>query len=276
MGYVDAHVHVWTDDFEHYPLAEGYTPRAMIPPTFAPEDILRHAEPSGVDRVVLVQMSYYGTDNSYMLDTIRRYPGVFGGIAVIDEGRPDVEEEMNRLAEQGVRGFRIQPRQSPAGDWLETEGYHRMFAEAAKRHLMLCCLMGPDGIDSVAAMCGQYHHAPVVIDHLCRIGMDGSIRDSDVDALCRLCIFENLKVKISAFYALGQKQPPHDELLPMIQRVCDAFDPRALMWGSDCPYQVQEETYEDGLALVRDRVSFKSADAREWILGKTAESYFFA
>lgn len=90
MGYVDAHVHVWTDDFERYPLADGYTPEEMIPPTFTPEDILRHAEPSGVDRVVLVQMSYYGTDNSYMLDTMKRYPGIFGGIAVIDESRPDV------------------------------------------------------------------------------------------------------------------------------------------------------------------------------------------
>ena len=75
MPYIDAHVHVWTDDLERYPLAPGYTRDQMRPPTFTPEELLAHCRPCGVERVVLIQMSYYGYDNSYMLDVMRAYPG---------------------------------------------------------------------------------------------------------------------------------------------------------------------------------------------------------
>jgi hypothetical protein len=66
-GFIDAHVHLWTRDFLKYPLAPGVNAADMQPPAFLPSDILRHATPSGVTRIVLVQMSYYRTDNSYML-----------------------------------------------------------------------------------------------------------------------------------------------------------------------------------------------------------------
>ncbi|MBI2951246.1 amidohydrolase family protein, partial [bacterium] len=84
MNYIDAHVHVWTDDFGQYPLTEGFRPEQMRPATFLPQDILRHAGPSGVSRVVLIQMSYYGSDNRYMLDVIRDAPEVFRGVAIVD------------------------------------------------------------------------------------------------------------------------------------------------------------------------------------------------
>jgi predicted TIM-barrel fold metal-dependent hydrolase len=50
MGLIDAHVHVWTDDTAHYPLAPGYKPEDMKPKRFTPEDLFRHTKPAGVDR----------------------------------------------------------------------------------------------------------------------------------------------------------------------------------------------------------------------------------
>ncbi|MCE5238580.1 amidohydrolase [bacterium] len=275
MAYIDCHVHVWTDEFARFPLAPGFSPEEMEPPVFTPEDLIAVAEPCDVDRIVLVQMSYYGTDNSYMLDAIRTYPGVFGGIAVIDPNAADVEEHMTRLAEEGVRGFRIQPGRSPAGDWLDTPGYHRMFARAASTGQSLCCLINPDSLPALDRMCTAYPQTPVVIDHLCRLGIEGDVREEDVTALCALARHGGVKVKVSAFYALGRKRPPHEDLLPLIERVVAAFGARRLMWGSDCPYQVQNETYEDGLALVRDRLTLPSADDRDWLLWRTAEETFF-
>jgi len=272
---IDAHVHVWTDDFARYPIAAGFTPQEMKPPVFRPEEILSHARASGVERVVLVQMSYYGTDNRYMLDTMCHYPGVFGGIAVIDAHAEDVEAQMDRLGEQGVRGFRLQPGQSAAGSWLDSPGLHRTFGHAAATDQSLCCLMNPDGLPALDRMCEAYPDTSVVIDHLCRIGVDGQVREADVAALRGMARHEQVRVKVSAFYALGRKQPPHDELLPMIRQVVSAFGARRLMWGSDCPYQVQDETYDDGLALLRERFAFDSDEDREWVLGKTAEQTFF-
>src|SRR5688572_28002448 len=73
MNYIDAHVHVWTADTLHYPLAQGYRPENMDPSSFTPEELFKHARPAGVSRINLIQMSFYGFDNSYMLDMIAAY-----------------------------------------------------------------------------------------------------------------------------------------------------------------------------------------------------------
>ena len=83
------------------------------PASFTPEELFSNAKPCGVNRVVLIQMSFYGFDNSFMLDAIRKYKGTFRGVAVIDETVPDVSRKMRELAALGVRGFRISPRDQP-------------------------------------------------------------------------------------------------------------------------------------------------------------------
>jgi len=275
MAYIDAHVHVWTPDTERYPLGPGRTPDIMKPPSFTPEELLGHCRPSGVERIALVQMSFYGFDNSFMLDTMRSFPGTFAGIGIVDESAPEMEATMLQMADAGVRGFRIYPRGTPVEQWVESEGYRNMFAVGARRRLALCPLINPNGLPSLARMCRQFPQTPVVIDHLCRIGADGTIRPEDVDALCGMAELPAVKVKVSAFYALGAQKPPHDDLAPLIRRVYDAFGPRRLMWASDCPYAVQNERYEDAIALVRDRLDFLSSEDKDWILEKTAEETFF-
>ena len=275
MNDIDAHVHVYTDDFQRYPLAPGYTPEQMKPPRFLPEDILSHANRCGVNRIVLVQMSYYGADNSYMLDAMRAHPGVFAGIGIVDWNGPDPDHAMCDLADQGVRGFRIYPKDVPVDRWLGGDGFERMFACGAERHLAMCPLIGVDGLPALERLCEKHPDTPVVIDHLCRIGAGKQpITDAQVSALCAMARFPHVMVKVSAFYALGQG-PPHDDLADLVHRLLEAFGARRLMWASDCPYQVQRETYEQGIAPVRDRYAFLTDEDREWILHRTAQSLFF-
>lgn len=272
---VDAHVHIWTNDFQKYPLARGFTVGEMEPRVFTYDDILRHAQPSGITRVVLIQMSYYGFDNTYMLDAIRRMPGVFRGVAVVDWNGADLEVKMRELAQHGVRGFRIYPQNIPAETCLDGEGLDRMFRCGAKENLAMCLLINPDALPAARRRCEKFPDTPVVIDHLARIGISGSIIDREIRALCALARYPKVKVKVSAFYALGKKKPPHLDLAPLIKRVHEAFGPKRLMWGSDCPFQVQHETYEDSVSLVRDRLDFLSTADKEWIFRRTAEETFF-
>src|SRR4030095_11178921 len=68
MNYIDAHVHVWTPDTAHYPLAASFKKEDMKPPSFTPQDLFKHSKPAGVTRINLIQMIFYGFDNSYLLD----------------------------------------------------------------------------------------------------------------------------------------------------------------------------------------------------------------
>jgi predicted TIM-barrel fold metal-dependent hydrolase len=272
---IDSHVHVWTPDTKAYPLAAGYRRDEMVPASFTPDQLMEHAKPCGVRRVVLVQMSFYGFDNAYMLDTIAKYPGVYSGIAVIDDEAERPQTEMLRLKGLGVRGFRIYPRNLPPDRWLDGAGMQQMWRWGAQQRLAMCHLINPDALPAIDAMCGRYPDTPVVIDHLARIGVDGQIRDEDVAALCRLARHKQTHVKVSAFYALGKKQPPHTDLAPLIRRVYEAFGPERLMWGSDCPYQVDQQKYCDSVDLIRSRLDFLSESDRQWLLWRTAERLFF-
>ena len=272
MEYIDAHVHVWTDDLDAYPLAESYTKSDMQPETFYPEDILRHALPSGVNRVVLIQMSYYGFDNSYMLDVMEKQPDVFSGIAIIDWNGAHPDEDMRRLAGRGVRGFRVYVKDEHA---LNGRGIEQMFAAGAKYNLAICPLIDPVGLPSLDRRCSQFPDTPVIIDHLSRIGAAQPVKDAHINSLCAMAKHANVMVKISAFYALGRKTPPYADLVHLIRRVYDAFGPERLMWASDCPFQVVDHTYEDSIGLIRDRLDFLSAEDKELILRKTAEDFFF-
>src|SRR5439155_25579452 len=112
---------VRTNDFRSYRLAGGCKPEGMKPRTFLAEEILRHAKPHGVNRVVLIQMSYYRFDNSDMLDVIRKLPGVFRGVAIVDWNAAKPDQKMRELANAGVRGFRIYPGKAPVEKWLDGE-----------------------------------------------------------------------------------------------------------------------------------------------------------
>ena len=245
----------------------------MQPSAFYPEEILALARPSGVDRVVLIQMNYYGFDNSYMLDVMEEYPAVFSGIAIIDNNaaaHPD--KEMRRLASLGVRGFRVCVRDE---DSLGGSGFEKMFNTGATHNLAICPLMSPDMLPVLDKRCEQFPDTPVIIDHLCRIGASQPINDGHIDNLCAMARHSSVMVKISAFYALGKKSPPYEDLAPLIRRLYEAFGPERLMWASDCPFQVVNHTYEDSIGFVRDRLDFLSAADKCQILRETAERFFF-
>jgi predicted TIM-barrel fold metal-dependent hydrolase len=249
----------------------------MQPRSFTALELLAHCRPAGVGRVNLIQMSYYEFDNSYMLDMIAAYPDRFVGTAIVDPLGPEPGKRLEALRGKGVRACRIQPQYSklPPARWLEPAGYHALFETCARTRQVLSCLIDPDGFPEVDRMCGRYPATPVIIDHLGRIGVDGTIRQRDVDALVALAKHEHCYVKVGAFYALGKKKPPYTDLAPLIQAVVRAFGARRLMWESDCPFQVVEHRYADSLALVRDHLRFLTADDRDWLLFRTAERLLF-
>jgi predicted TIM-barrel fold metal-dependent hydrolase len=289
VAFIDAHVHVWTDDISHYPLAAGWKKEDMHPRRFTPKDLFVHAKAAGVDRVNLIQMSYYyprdlsrktvnGFDNRYMLDMIALHPDTFVGTAVIDPHADAPDKLMTELAKKKVRAFRIHPSLSkqPPEKWLQPAGYEKMFAAGAKNNQAMSCLIDPDALPELDRTCKKYPETPVIIDHLCRIGVSGTIADKDVDALCAMAKHERVLVKVGAFYALGKKKAPYTDLGPLIKRVVKAFGAKRCMWESDCPFQVSDgHKYQDSIDLVRKRLDFLTEADREWLSWRTAEAFFF-
>jgi predicted TIM-barrel fold metal-dependent hydrolase len=272
---IDAHVHVWAPPSKQFPYDPAYVGTPTHPTEFSPNELLRMSQPTGVSRIVLVQMSCYGADNSFMLAAMKNDPTVFSGIAIVDHRSSVLESELLRLAALGIRGLRID-QGTEDDDWLISAEMQSLWSMAAKTKLAMCCLVNPRDLTKLSRMCEQFPDTRVVIDHMARIGMDGRIRDQDVHELCSLAKNAAVYVKVSAFYALGKRSHPYEDLAPMVESTFRAFGAQRLMWGSDAPFQVQSPfTYTGSLDFVEHHLPFLDTTAREWLLRKTAEGLFF-
>lgn len=277
-GWIDAHSHIWPPTVDKYPLEPGLTVDDLKPPSFTGEELMAIARPVGVRRVVLIQHNvYHGFDNSYLVDAWKAHPDRYRVVGMVDSREPGAGKEMQKLLKTGVTGFRITPARL-GSDWLDTDGMAEMWNTAAETGQAMCGLINPSDLPAFDAMCRKHPDTPTVIDHFARIGVDGKIRKKDLDNLCGLAKYKKAHVKISAYYALGKKKPPYDDLVPMIKRLYETFGPERLMWASDCPYQLNDgNTYEASISLITDRIDFLTKSDKEWLLRKTAENvYAFA
>ena len=184
MTWIDSHVHVWTQDTARYP-APGFDVSTLEPKEFTAEWLLRHCRPFDVSRIVLVQ-AIYGVDNSYMLDTAARYPGVFGIVASVDHNDGGVAATMAELKARGVMGFRIAAQPGKGEGWLDHPGYKAMFETARQTGQAICPLTHPAGVPDLDRMCGEHPDTTVVVDHMSRIGELNPIDDDEIDRLCAL------------------------------------------------------------------------------------------
>jgi predicted TIM-barrel fold metal-dependent hydrolase len=273
---IDAHSHVWSPDTAKWPLANDKTKADLDPPSFTPEELLKLAHPEKVGRVVLIQHhTYHSWDNSYLIDCATRFPGMFAVTGMLDDTKPSPQKEMKALLEKRVRGFRI-TSWIRKNKWLDGPGMEAMWKTGAETGQAMCCLINPEDLPGVSAMCKRHPDTTVVIDHFARIGVDGEIRESDLKNLLALAAHKKVNVKLSAYYALGKKQEPYEDLLPMIRQVLTAFGPERCMWASDAPYQVVKgHTYAASVALLRDRAGLSKGD-QEHLFRKTAERIYFS
>jgi len=277
--WIDAHSHIWPPETDKYPLVSGLSKKNLDPPSFTDDELMAIARPVGVSRVVLIQHSIYHLfDNSYLVDAVRRHPKLFRVVGMVDDSKPGSGEAMKKLLPQGVTGFRITPfiRKERPEQWLEVPGMIEMWTTAATTRQSMCCLINASDLPAVDAMCERHPDTSVVIDHFARIGVDGQFRPADIKNLCRLARHKHTSVKISAYYALGEKKPPHLEIIPMIKQLFECFGPQRLMWASDSPYQIQGvNNYKASISLVRDHLDFVTPEDKQWLLRKTAERVFF-
>src|SRR6266480_4310001 len=100
-GACDCHVHVF-GDARIFPFAPQ---RTYTPPAASVEELAELQTALGLDRVVIVQPSVYGADNSCTLDAIRRLGPKARGIAVIDNATSTAA--LDEMAEIGIRGVRL-------------------------------------------------------------------------------------------------------------------------------------------------------------------------
>lgn len=232
--------------------------RQFMPPMLAdmsapPELLLAMMDDAGVDAAVLLNDRNYGQLNREIADAVRRYPGRFIGLALLDEGRAWEEDqlaELRRAAGEGLRGlyFKLQGlgstgfRENPFGDRYEV-----LWQEVGRLrwpvYWDLTPLLAPTAEDYLrqlrqwAGWLERHPDLPAVMPNglLARFLMaDGRFRIPDW--LGRALVQSNVLVELSLPIQWGGRYDyPYSETLPILEEHYRLLGPSRLVWGSDVP-----------------------------------------
>ena len=146
-----------------------------------------------------------------------------------------------------------------------------LWAQATKLDLVLCPLVSAEHLPTLDPMLAEFADTRVVIDHFGHAETPDNLR-----ALVKLARHRRVHVKASGFYKFGDRKAPYDDLSSMIGRVVDAFGSERVLWGSDCPFQIQAgNNYEDAVSLVARELNFLTPPDRTAILRDNAQRLFF-
>jgi len=224
----DCHVHVFGPR-DRFPYS---TDRVYTPGPASVDDLLALQRALGLHRVVIVQPSPYGTDNSCLLDALRRLGARARGVAVIDGATTDAA--LRRMDAAGVRGVRVN---------LETRGLRdpaaarELLVSAASRAAHLNWhVQAYAGLSVLASLHDMILTLPVplVVDHFGKPTAGVGTAEPGFAALLSLLRRGEIYLKLSAPYRISERADYAD--VAAIARALIEANPDRVVWGTDWPH----------------------------------------
>jgi predicted TIM-barrel fold metal-dependent hydrolase len=225
----DSHIHI-VGPVERYPQVPSRTYLADLATL---DDLKRRGAARGVTRFVVVQASFYGSDNPLLLESLDALGGNGRGVIVIDPVQPP--HALADFARRGVRGLRLNlytPASRDAGRALDAVfGQLESIARRMRWHVEVIASLGQLArhADLLAAS-----SVAIVIDHY---GVYGNAAPDSVEGrrLLELLRRPHVWIKLSAPYRVSPDplatRPDRrwlDAILAVAAERC--------VWGSDWPH----------------------------------------
>jgi 2-pyrone-4,6-dicarboxylate lactonase len=227
-GAWDIHVHVFGPperyshvEKPHYTLPDGTLAqyRRLMPQI-------------GIERFVLVQPSYYGTDNACLLDTLIDVGDLAHGVVMIE---PDISDaELDRFHRCGVRAVRLDLFKRAREPVAAIKSY---IMEAAARvgplgwHLQF---YAPGYVVRDLVPFFRTLQIDFVIDHMGYMLEEDGLRSEDFSALLDLLACGHCYLKLSGAYRIA-KHRGYEFVEPVAKAIVERAPERAV-WGSDWPH----------------------------------------
>lgn len=226
-GTTDCHTHVAGRPNQY----SMVSPRAYTPMEASPAHMRTMMDKVGIDRIVLVQMSVYGTDNSCMLDAMKILGPCSRGVVQLPPDFP--REKLDALHGQGVRGIRVNlntmGRNEPE---IAREGLQAAARLCARNGWHLQLFTTPEVIAALGAELAQLP-VPVVFDHFGLLSP--VLRGGEAERIIMNLLTQGRGwVKVSGTYRLSPADATEE--IAALARDLYRANPDHVVWGSDWPH----------------------------------------
>ncbi|MEJ8812846.1 amidohydrolase family protein [Variovorax ureilyticus] len=226
---IDTHAHVFHRGLKFIE-SRRFTPNYDA----ALDQYLSHLDEQGIARGVLIALSVLGTDNSYLLDSLRSAPERLRGVVAIDPA-----EDLDRLddfASAGVVGVRVNLTGGLPVPDFRTGAWSEVAAELARRdwHLEINdrCERLTQSIEPLIDA-----GVRVVVDHFGMPDAKSGVDDPAFQQLLSFAASRRVWVKLSGDYRFGAELAR--QAAPLL---VDSFKADRLLWASDWPFTQHEGT----------------------------------
>jgi D-galactarolactone isomerase len=228
-GTCDTHMHIYDS---RYPVA----PTALLKPPDATIDDYRQVQTAlGLKRVVVVQPTTYGFDNSCTLDAVAELGAHARAIVVVDDRVTDIELE--RLTLLGGRGARFHMLPGGAVPWEMLQSVAERIAPFGW-HIQLQ-MNGRDLVDRFEALIAL--PTPIVIDHVGRYMPPVEPDDERFHALLRLVDTGRCWVKLSAPYESATDATHQYVAVTRLVQTLVEHAPQRMLWATNWPHPGQAD-----------------------------------
>ncbi len=238
-GSCDCHMHIIDRRFL---FAQGALPlnrEARV------EDYRRLQARYGLQRAVVVQATYYGTDNSCVLESLREFGGTARGVVVVDGGAS--LETLRRFRAAGVQGIRCRMTDRAVVAW---EDIPRLAKSAADLGWHIQLQMDGRRLHEREDMIRELP-CDVVIEHSGKFMEPVDVSHPGLAALLRLLDTGRVWVKLSGIYNTSLSGPPLYADLENLTRTLVRHAPGHMVWASDWPFVL---TADEDLPRVGDLI----------------------
>lgn len=261
---IDCHAHVFHRGLRLAP------DRRYAPDYDAPlESYLQELDRHGMTHGVLVQPSFLGTDNSYLVESLTAGRDRLRGIAMVDGATSPPEYDV--LDRAGVVGIRLNLIGRSLPDFAEL-AWRKLLS--AVRHLDWHVELQRNASGLVPLVPQLLDRGvTVVLDHFGLPDPSLGIRDPGFVSLLELGRSQMVFMKMSAAYRNGADGRAFArEAYPLLR---EAFGLGRLLWGSDWPHTQFEakETYESNRQFLDQLIADQQERAQ--VLGAPRTLYRF-
>jgi predicted TIM-barrel fold metal-dependent hydrolase len=227
-GACDCHVHI-IGPRNKYPMT---TTRAYTPPEATVAQLRALHSRIGISRTVLVQPSFYGIDNSCMLDAMAGLGPSARGIAVV---APNVSQEtLRELDAKGVRGLRINLESNGNRDPKAAAAFLAQYAKiVAPLNWHIQIFAAVSVIGQLAGPIADLK-VPIVVDHYGLPSAADGFSQRGFGGMFDLFRAKLIYIKLSAPYRVSKERDYSDMTWLGRTLVQGARD--RLLWASDWPH----------------------------------------
>lgn len=274
----DTHAHLISDDWERY-RPQPLRPDLPAPPrtdyTVTAEALVEMMDADGVATACVVQRGHlYGYDNSYIIDSARKFPGRLLPVVILDAQDPRTPAAYAQMVKaDGVRGFRMAQSRPWILDtaWMSSPTAMEIWKTCADLGTPMTIIVFRNQLAFVLPLlkiiARKFSDLPILIDHMglpCGMSVpevrwaEEAGDRTDVPPPPDFGVSETVKIfedSPNVYFKLTEINMERLEVAglqaaPLVRRMADVFGAERLVWGSDVGQSIRWP-YDEKTAMAR-------------------------